>query len=203
MPVSETQAGKGSLAYDHAQNVGAIGATGTSAANHLAREADLVIGIGTRYRDFTTASMTAFQNPNVRFVNINVAEFDAYKASAIPVVADARVALEEMAEGLRGYRVPRRIREENTPLREEWRRRCIGCFIWKTARCWRRARSSARCRDVGSSRRHGFGRRRAPGGSSQALATRNTEQLSYRIWLLLHGLRDSRRHRREAGRPIP
>lgn len=81
IPAAETQAGKGSLPYDHAQNSGAIGATGTSAANALAREADLVIGVGTRYTDFTTASMTAFQNPGVKFVNINVAEFDAYKAA--------------------------------------------------------------------------------------------------------------------------
>ena len=80
--MAETQAGKGSLAYDHPQCVGAIGATGTLAANRLARDADLVIGIGTRYSDFTSASMTAFQNPAVRFVNINTAEFDAYKVAA-------------------------------------------------------------------------------------------------------------------------
>ena len=120
IPVSETQAGKGSLAYDHAQCVGAIGATGTSSANRLAREADLVIGIGTRYSDFTTASMTAFENPKVRFVNINVAEFDAYKVSAIAVIADARVALEEMAERLQGYRVPAEYAEKIRSLREAW-----------------------------------------------------------------------------------
>ena len=79
IPVAETQAGKGSLAWDHPQQMGAIGATGTLGANRLAHGADLVIGIGTRYSDFTTASMTAFQNPQVRFVNINTAEFDAYK----------------------------------------------------------------------------------------------------------------------------
>ncbi len=120
IPVGETQAGKGSLAYDHAQCVGAIGATGTSSANHLARDADLVIGIGTRYSDFTTASMTAFENPNVRFVNINVAELDAYKVSAIAVVADARVALEQMAEGLRGYRVSSEYAAKISSLREVW-----------------------------------------------------------------------------------
>src|SRR6202789_1853277 len=90
IPVAETQAGKGSLAWDHAQKVGAIGATGTLAANRLANAADLVIGIGTRYSDFTSASMTAFQNPAVKFININTAEFDAYKVGANPVVADAR-----------------------------------------------------------------------------------------------------------------
>jgi 3D-(3,5/4)-trihydroxycyclohexane-1,2-dione acylhydrolase (decyclizing) len=82
IPVGETQAGKGSLSYNHPQSVGAIGATGILAANRLARDADLIIGVGTRYTDFTTASHTAFQNPTVRFVNINVAELDAYKHSA-------------------------------------------------------------------------------------------------------------------------
>jgi len=101
IPVAETQAGKGSLAWDHPQSVGAIGATGTLAANRLAHAADLVIGIGTRYADFTSASMTAFQNPDVRFVNINTAEFDAYKVGAIPVVADARVTLEQLTAALR------------------------------------------------------------------------------------------------------
>jgi 3D-(3,5/4)-trihydroxycyclohexane-1,2-dione acylhydrolase (decyclizing) len=120
IPVGETQAGKGSLAYDHAQSVGAIGATGVSAANRLASDADLVIGIGTRYSDFTTASMTAFQNPEVRFININVAEFDAYKVCAIPVVADARVTLEEMAAGLCGYRVAADYEEKIKSLRESW-----------------------------------------------------------------------------------
>ena len=103
IPVGETQAGKGSLAWDHPQSMGAIGATGTLAANRLAHDADLVIGIGTRYADFTTASMTAFQNPDVRFVNINTAEFDAYKVGAIPLVADARVALEQLAAALPDY----------------------------------------------------------------------------------------------------
>src|SRR6202790_5499219 len=89
IPVAETQGGKGSLAYDHPQCAGAIGATGNLAANPLARDADVVIGIGTRYSDFTTASMTAFQNPQVSFININVAVLDAYKVSVGPVVADA------------------------------------------------------------------------------------------------------------------
>src|SRR5262252_5062742 len=76
IPVCETQAGKGSLAFDHPQELGAVGVTGTPGANILAREADLVIGIGTRYSDFTSASKTAFQGPQVRFININVSEFD-------------------------------------------------------------------------------------------------------------------------------
>ena len=118
--VSETQAGKGSLAYDHPQCMGAIGATGTLAANRLAHEADLVIGIGTRYSDFTSASMTAFQNPDVRFVNINTAEFDAYKVSAIPVVADACVALQQLAAALRDYRVDGDYAAQAASLKAVW-----------------------------------------------------------------------------------
>jgi 3D-(3,5/4)-trihydroxycyclohexane-1,2-dione acylhydrolase (decyclizing) len=120
IPVAETQAGKGSLPYDHPQCVGAIGATGNLAANRLARDADLVIGIGTRYSDFTSASMTAFQNPEVRFVNINTAEFDAYKVSAIPVVADARVALEALAAPLRDYKVGSDYAALIAKLKQAW-----------------------------------------------------------------------------------
>jgi 3D-(3,5/4)-trihydroxycyclohexane-1,2-dione acylhydrolase (decyclizing) len=105
IPVAETQAGKGSLPFDHPQNVGAMGVTGTPGANILARGADLVIAVGTRLSDFTTASKTAFQNPDVRFLNINVAEFDAHKHAGWPVIADARVALEELTAALRGHRV--------------------------------------------------------------------------------------------------
>ena len=105
IPVVETQAGKGSLPYDHPQCLGAIGVTGTPGANILAREADLIIGVGTRYSDFTTASQSAFQNPSVRFVNVNVCEFDAGKQSALPLVGDARVTLEELRGLLSGVRV--------------------------------------------------------------------------------------------------
>ncbi len=122
IPVAETQAGKGALAYDHPQCVGAVGATGTLAANRLAREADLVIGVGTRYSDFTTASMTAFQNPAVQLVNVNVAEFDACKLSAIPLVADARIALMELAAGVEGYRIAADYASAVQTLKEEWER---------------------------------------------------------------------------------
>src|SRR5262245_24472075 len=98
IPVAETQAGRGALRSDHPLSLGAIGATGTAAANRLAREADLVIGIGTRYSDFTTASQSAFQDPGVRFVNINVAAFDAAKQSGLAVEADARLALEALRD---------------------------------------------------------------------------------------------------------
>ena len=120
IPVAETQAGKGSLRWNHPQCVGAIGATGTLAANRLARAADVVIGAGTRYSDFTTASMTAFQNPQVRFVNINTAEFDACKVGAIAVIADARAALEQMTAALADYRTAQGYADEVARLRQEW-----------------------------------------------------------------------------------
>jgi 3D-(3,5/4)-trihydroxycyclohexane-1,2-dione acylhydrolase (decyclizing) len=120
IPVGETNAGKGSLPFNHAQEVGAIGATGTSSANILAREADLIIGIGTRYTDFTTASKTAFQNPAVRFININVAEFDAYKHAALPLTGDARATLQELRGSLAGYRVEDAYRAKIAELRAAW-----------------------------------------------------------------------------------
>jgi 3D-(3,5/4)-trihydroxycyclohexane-1,2-dione acylhydrolase (decyclizing) len=120
IPVGETQAGKGSLNFDHAQSVGAIGATGTSAANKLADQSDLVIGIGTRYSDFTTASVTAFQNPAVRFININVAEFDSAKNGALPLTADAKVTLEELGTALGSYAVAKTYSDEIARLRFDW-----------------------------------------------------------------------------------
>jgi len=120
IPVGETQAGKGSLAWDHPQSMGAIGATGTLAANRLAHSADLVIGVGTRYSDFTSASMTAFQNPDVTFVNINTAEFDAYKVGAIPVVADARVTLEQLTAALHDTKVSAEYATEIAGLKSQW-----------------------------------------------------------------------------------
>ena len=105
IPVCETQAGRGALASDHPLSLGAVGATGTSAANRLARDADLVIGVGTRWSDFTTASKSAFQHPDVHFVNVNVASFDAAKHSGLALVADARLALEALRETLGGDRV--------------------------------------------------------------------------------------------------
>ena len=105
IPVGQSQAGKGTLVYDHPQCLGAIGSTGTTAANAVARDADVVIGIGTRYSDFTTASRTAFQNPGVRFVNINIAGLDAIKHAGLAVQADARETLEALLPLLDGYRV--------------------------------------------------------------------------------------------------
>lgn len=120
IPVGETMAGKGSLRYDHPLCLGAIGVTGTLAANRIAKDADLIIGIGTRYSDFTTASKTQFQHPDVSFVNINVAEFDAYKHSALPLTGDARAVLAELTPALTGYSVDHAYRREAQALHEQW-----------------------------------------------------------------------------------
>lgn len=120
IPVGETMAGKGSLHYDHPLNLGAIGATGTFAANRVAKTSDLIIGIGTRFSDFTTASKTAFQHPDVRFININVAGFDASKHLALPLVGDARATLEELCTLLDGYHVEADYRAHCERLHSAW-----------------------------------------------------------------------------------
>ena len=120
IPVTETFAGKGSLPYNHEMNLGAAGVTGTPGANEITSKADLVIGIGTRYSDFTTASKTAFQNSDVKFININVAEFDSYKHAALPLTSDARACLEELSGLLTGYEVPAEYRRHAGDLNRKW-----------------------------------------------------------------------------------
>lgn len=120
VPVCETQAGKGALPYNHPLNLGAAGVTGTPGANILLREADLIIGIGTRYSDFTTMSNAAFQNPHVQFVNINVAEFDAFKRDAVPLIGDARAALEELASAMQGWRTSEAYQGRAKTYNLEW-----------------------------------------------------------------------------------
>jgi 3D-(3,5/4)-trihydroxycyclohexane-1,2-dione acylhydrolase (decyclizing) len=122
IPVGETQAGKGSMPYDHPLALGAVGATGTLPTNRAAREADVVIGVGTRYTDFTTASKTAFQNPDVRFVNVNVADLDAHKHAGVALVGDARSTLESLSESLSGYEVDAEYRERSAQASKEWDR---------------------------------------------------------------------------------
>jgi 3D-(3,5/4)-trihydroxycyclohexane-1,2-dione acylhydrolase (decyclizing) len=120
IPVAETQAGKGSLPYDHPSAVGAIGATGTTAANALAREADVVLGVGTRWSDFTTASRTIFADPGVRFVNLNVAPIDAFKQAGVPLLADARIGLEALTEDLEGWSADPQHTARARTLAAEW-----------------------------------------------------------------------------------
>jgi 3D-(3,5/4)-trihydroxycyclohexane-1,2-dione acylhydrolase (decyclizing) len=118
IPVAETQAGKGALPFDHPLALGGIGVTGTSAANRVGRDADLVIGIGTRWTDFTTASKTAFQDPKVRFINVNVAEFDAHKQAGLALVGDARATINALGGWV--YVVERSYREKVERLVREW-----------------------------------------------------------------------------------
>ncbi|MBB2943537.1 3D-(3,5/4)-trihydroxycyclohexane-1,2-dione acylhydrolase (decyclizing) [Actinoplanes lutulentus] len=112
IPVADTQAGKGALAWDHPNAVGGVGATGNPVANRLAGHADVVLGIGTRYSDFTTASRSVFQHPAVRFVNLNVAGFDAGKLSALPLVGDARAGLTALRPALHGRRFTGDFRDD-------------------------------------------------------------------------------------------
>jgi 3D-(3,5/4)-trihydroxycyclohexane-1,2-dione acylhydrolase (decyclizing) len=137
IPVADTQAGKGAIAWDHPCAVGGVGATGSPVANALARDADVILGVGTRYSDFTTASRTAFQNPDVRFVNLNITSFDAAKQSATALVADAREGLTGLTAALTksptrpdgipdsresGYRVAAEYTAGFAAHREEWTR---------------------------------------------------------------------------------
>jgi 3D-(3,5/4)-trihydroxycyclohexane-1,2-dione acylhydrolase (decyclizing) len=120
IPVADTQAGKGSILWEHAQAVGGVGSTGSPVANALARDADVVLGVGTRYSDFTTASKTAFQGDGVRFVNLNIAGFDAAKHAGVSLVADARTGLDALTEALEGYRVDDAYVREYSEHKERW-----------------------------------------------------------------------------------
>jgi 3D-(3,5/4)-trihydroxycyclohexane-1,2-dione acylhydrolase (decyclizing) len=122
IPVAETQAGKGSLPYGHPSNLGAVGASGTFAANRIAASADVVIGIGTRWTDFTTASNTAFQHPQLQVVNVNVADFDALKRGGLALVGDARATLEALAQRLAGHAVDNDYGAEVGALVDDWDR---------------------------------------------------------------------------------
>ncbi|GAA4542867.1 3D-(3,5/4)-trihydroxycyclohexane-1,2-dione acylhydrolase (decyclizing) [Streptomyces collinus] len=120
IPVASTQAGKGSLRHDHPADLGGIGHTGTAVSDELARTADLVIGVGTRYTDFTTASGTLFQNPDVRFLNLNITAFDAHKLAARTLVCDARSGLEKLAGGLAGHHVSEAYEAGYRAGKERW-----------------------------------------------------------------------------------
>ncbi|GGX54116.1 3D-(3,5/4)-trihydroxycyclohexane-1,2-dione acylhydrolase (decyclizing) [Streptomyces fructofermentans] len=130
IPVASTQAGKGSLDWDHPADVGGIGHTGTATACELGRTADLVIGVGTRYTDFTTASGTLFAAPDVRFLNINIAPFDGHKLAGLPLVADARTALEALTRALapHGHRAEPSYVTEYTDDKERWEYRVDAAY---------------------------------------------------------------------------
>ncbi|MEU6326726.1 3D-(3,5/4)-trihydroxycyclohexane-1,2-dione acylhydrolase (decyclizing) [Streptomyces sp. NPDC047049] len=128
IPVASTQAGKGSLRHDHPADVGGIGHTGTATADALARESDVVLGVGTRYTDFTTASSTLFAAPGVRFVNLNIASFDAHKLGGLSLVADARAGLEALAKELSGERVDAEYEAAYREAKAGWERRVDAAY---------------------------------------------------------------------------
>ena len=128
IPVADTHAGKGAVPWDHPCAVGGLGSTGSSAANALAAEADVVLGIGTRYSDFTTASHTVFGHPEVRFVNLNVARLDAAKHSAEMLLADAKRGIEALHGALAGWQVDEAYRTRTRMLADDWNRRAEDCF---------------------------------------------------------------------------
>ncbi|MEV5720370.1 3D-(3,5/4)-trihydroxycyclohexane-1,2-dione acylhydrolase (decyclizing) [Amycolatopsis mediterranei] len=128
IPVADTHAGKGAVPWDHPCAVGGLGSTGTSAANTLAAEADVVLGIGTRYSDFTTASHTVFANPRVTFVNLNVARLDAAKHSAEMLLADAKLGIIALHEALAGWQVDEAYRARTRMLADGWNRTAEACF---------------------------------------------------------------------------
>jgi 3D-(3,5/4)-trihydroxycyclohexane-1,2-dione acylhydrolase (decyclizing) len=192
IPVAETQAGKGSLAWDHPQAVGAIGATGTTAANALAAEADLVVGIGTRWSDFTTASQSAFADPGVRFVNINIAALDSHKLSGLSVVADARETLLALttARGVAGrtgaHQPGERPRSSLGPpgrggIRPWWR---------PGGRPPAESGDRRGQRPVGCSRRGGVRSGLDARGPAQDVADQRPQGVPGGVRLLLYGLRD-------------
>ena len=128
IPVADTQAGKGAINFDHPCSIGGVGSTGGDCGNHIAERADLVIGIGTRYSDFTTASKTQFKDRDVAFVNVNVRPFDAAKQSAEMVVADAREALLALTDALAGYHVSEEYSQEISAERASWLARTSECY---------------------------------------------------------------------------
>lgn len=131
IPIAETFAGKGALRFDDPHQLGAVGATGTPGANKISEETDLVIGLGTRYSDFTTASKTAFQNPDVEFVNINVTEFDAAKHGGLMLQGDAKATLEELMELLDDYQVSEDYRKSVSEFNRSWEAKVSEIYAYR------------------------------------------------------------------------
>lgn len=203
IPVASTQAGKGSLPYDHPADVGGIGHTGTATADVLARAADLVIGVGTRYSDFTTASSTLFQAPDVRFVNVNITGFDAHKLAGLPLVADARATLELLTDALRAHRVPAAYEGAYHAAKADWEGRVTAAYA---VRHDDRPPTQAQLLGVLDSLVTGEdivinAAKLAPRRPAPAVAHPLPRPVPRRVRLLLHGLRDPGRDRRPAGGP--
>ena len=211
VPVGETQAGKGSLVHGHPQLMGSVGSTGTTAANALATEADVVIGVGTRWSDFTTASRTAFQDKGVRFVNVNVARFDAGKQSGLAVVADAREALTALTAALDGYAVDAAYRERQAALWAEWDEEVEAAYHPSPEvtdaladGLLTQSQVLGAVNELQRPARRGALRRRLDAGRpAQAVAGARPQGLPRRVRLLLHGLRGAGVDRHPPRRPRP
>ena len=204
IPVGVTQAGKASLPYDHPQMVDALGASGSVFANALANEADVIIGIGTRYTDFTTASNTLFTNPDVQFVNINVTELDAYKESGLALIGDARETLTELADLLTDYTVEESYRSEVEKAANQWRDEVDRIVEVQNSPTLVSGRSDRDCElrrrrpSRRGQRRRFHARRPAP-----ALAAFRSQGLRPGVRKLVHGIRGRRGFGRQDGRPEP
>ncbi|GAB1482952.1 3D-(3,5/4)-trihydroxycyclohexane-1,2-dione acylhydrolase (decyclizing) [Treponema sp.] len=148
IPFGETQAGKGTILWDDAYNLSGIGTTGSLAANKLAKEADLILAIGTRMGDFTTCSKWLFQNPACRFIAINIAPFDAYKMNAEPILADAKLSLQALAKAaaLKGYRSSWGTQIEKA--REEWKKEVDRLYTEEDKALLSQARALGELNDV-------------------------------------------------------
>ena len=186
IPVAETQAGKSALAWDHPLNFGSIGVTGASSANALAENADLVIGVGTRFQDFTTGSWALFKNPKRKILTVNIASYDSAKHNALPLIADAKVALEALSKELGTFKAS----APDETLRGKWLQDVEtatskpGDDILPTDA--QVIGAVQRCTD--DKHHHLMCSWWPSGGAAQALEGLPTQRLSHGIRLFLHGL---------------
>ena len=131
IPIAETFAGKGALRFDDPHQLGAVGATGTPGANQISEDADLIIGLGTRYSDFTTASKTAFQNPNVKFVNINITEFDAAKHGGLMLQGDAKAVLQDLIDLFEEHQVSEDYQKRVADYNHSWEKKVSEIYNYR------------------------------------------------------------------------
>ncbi len=200
IPVAETQAGKGTLPDTHRLNLGAIGVTGTAAANQLAERADLILAVGTRLSDFTTGSWALFRNPARRLIGLNVQQFDATKHHALPLVADAQAGLEALSAALSGHTTPAAWGRAAAEALAAWHPQAAAATAPSNAALPSDAQViGAVQRSAGDGCHRGVRGRRSAGRAAQAVACREARFVSSGIWLFLHGIRNRRRAGGEAG----
>ena len=204
IPVAVTQAGKSSIDETHPLALGAVGVTGTSAANALAGDADLLLAVGTRFQDFTTGSWALFKTGDLKIVALNVASYDTAKHNALPLVCDAKVGLEQLSEALGGWKADAGVAERASREKAIWLEAAGRALAPTNAEKPSDAQViGAVARTLGGDEFGGRQRRGRPAGRiGQAVGADGAGQLSHGIRLLLHGLRDRRRHRASRW-PVP